>query len=423
MSLYSSNDTLQLVRNGHAAMSALNVLTAADIDLALRALSISVIANSKKILRANQSDLEKMDPTDFRYDRLRLTKERLADISKAISSVVMLPSPLGHILSWDVRDNGMVIRRVSVPLGVIGIVYEARPNVTLDVFSLCFKSGNVCLLKGSKDAYATNRMIVDLIREALSSVHFDPNVVQLLPPDHEATNDLITADGLVDMVIPRGGSRLIQYVRAHASVPVIETGAGICHIYFDEAGDAGIARAVVDNAKTRRVSVCNALDTLLIHKNKLGDLPEICQLLAESKVRLHVDSNACEALKGYYPAELLQGGAVEQDAHTEYLGYAMNVFTVGSLKEAVVHINTIGSKHSESIITEDAVAADYFQREVDAACVYVNLPTSFTDGGQFGLGAEIGISTQKMHARGPMGLEALTTYKWLINGTGQIRSK
>lgn len=423
MSLYSSNDTLQLVRNGHAAMSALNALTAADIDLALRALSISVIAHSKKILRANQSDLEKMNPTDFRYDRLRLTEERLADISKAISSVAMLPSPLGHILSWDVRDNGMVIRRVSVPLGVIGIVYEARPNVTLDVFSLCFKSGNVCLLKGSKDAYATNRMIVDLIREALSSVHFDPNVVQLLPPDHEATNDLITADGLVDMVIPRGGSRLIQYVHAHASVPVIETGAGICHIYFDEAGDAGIARAVVDNAKTRRVSVCNALDTLLIHKNRLGDLPDICGLLAESKVCLHVDSNACEALKGHYPAELLQGGAVEQDAHTEYLGYAMNVFTVGSLKEAVVHVNTIGSKHSESIITEDAAAADYFQREVDAACVYVNLPTSFTDGGQFGLGAEIGISTQKMHARGPMGLEALTTYKWLINGTGQIRSK
>ncbi len=411
------------IRAGHDAISALNALNDDQISKALRVLAMAVLEHSNEILGANSLDLQKIDSSDYRYDRLKLTRERLEDISKGISSVAMLPSPLGRMLGWDVRSNGMVIRRVSVPLGVVGVIYEARPNVTLDVFALCFKSGNICLLKGSKDAYDTNKAIVDIIKKALMDLQINPNVVMLLPPEHEATDILITTTEWVDLVIPRGGSGLIKSVRSNAKVPVIETGAGICHTYFDESGDVAMGAEIIDNAKTRRVTVCNALDTLLVHEKRLKDLPALCRALIDSKVKIVADDRAMDALKGHYPNELLQRGCVEDDAHTEYLSYAMSIFTVKDLSAAVQHINMVGSKHSETIITTDSDAATFFQKEVDASCVYVNLPTSFTDGGQFGLGAEIGISTQKLHARGPMGLEALTTYKWLINGNGQVREK
>ena len=413
--------TLNKIQAAHDAIFDLNALSDEQINKALRVVASTIKKHEKEIIDANASDLQKMDKGDYRYDRLKLTNSRLDDITSSIESIALLPSPIGNILDWGVRSNGMVIRRVSVPLGVIGIIYEARPNVTFDVFSLCFKSGNVCLLKGSKDAFNTNKVIVGIIKDTISKQGINPNVIELLPPDHEAMNILITSADKVDLVIPRGSSGLIQAVRNNSKVPVIETGAGICHTYFDKSGNVKIGAQIINNGKTRRVSVCNALDTLLINEERLDDLQNLCEPLIDSKVKLIADSQASEVLKQHYPNELLQRGSVEQDAHTEYLSYAMNVFTVKDVAQAVKHINTIASRHSESIITEDAEAAAYFQKQVDASCVYVNLPTSFTDGGQFGLGAEIGISTQKLHARGPMGLEALTTYKWLVNGKGQIR--
>lgn len=386
----------------------------------LQAVSLRMKERETELLAANEQDLLKMDGSNPLYDRLQLTEKRIRDIAADMRHVSELPSPLGRILLDRTLPNGLHIQRVSVPFGVIGIIYEARPNVTFDVFSLCFKSGNACILKGGKDADASNRAAVDLIHEVLKEFGVNPNVVQLLPATHEATGELLQAVGYVDLVIPRGGRQLIQFVRQEAKVPCIETGAGVVDAYFDEFGDLKIGRKIIDNAKTRRPAVCNALDCLLVHQSRLKDLAVLCSSLAEKGVELQADAASFAALEGKYPAGLLRAADAESFG-TEFMSLRMAVRTVSSLEEALAHIARYGSGHSESIVTEDMDRARIFQNQVDAACVYVNTPTSFTDGGQFGLGAEIGISTQKLGPRGPMGLEEITTYKWLITGHGQIR--
>lgn len=373
-----------------------------------------------EILQANARDLKRMDPTNPLYDRLLLTRERVQSIAADTRHVSQLPSPIGRILKHYTLPNGLDMTRVSVPFGVIGVVYEARPNVTYDVVSLCLKSGNACVLKGGKDADDSNRMMVALIQDVLKRHGLNPDAVTLLPATHEATAALLNAVGLVDLVIPRGSSRLIQFVRQEARVPVIETGAGICHCYFDEFGNLEKGAAIVHNAKTRRVSVCNALDCLLVHAARLADLPQLCAPLQQNQVLIYADTPAYAALQGHYPDTLLQP-ATPESYGTEFMAYTMAIKTVDSLDEALEHIRKHSSKHSESIVTDDSQRAERFIQQVDAACVYTNAPTSFTDGAQFGLGAEIGISTQKLHARGPMALEELTTYKWVIRGDGQIR--
>lgn len=373
-----------------------------------------------EILSANAADLERMDSGSPLYDRLKLTEKRLDDIASDMRHVADLPSPLGRTLMERTLPNGLRLRRVSVPFGVIGMIYEARPNVSFDVFSLCFKSGNACLLKGGKDADCSNRAIVALIHDVLKGNGINPDVVSLMPATHEATAALLSAVGYVDLCIPRGGKSLISFVRDTAKVPVIETGAGVVNTYFDEFGDIEMGRNIINNAKTRRVSVCNALDCLIVHESRLNDLRALCEPLAGSNVVIYADEKAYAALTEGYPTELLRHASADSFG-TEFMDYAMAVKTVSSLDEALSHISTYGSGHSECIITVDEERAKEFQTRVDAACVYWNAPTSFTDGAQFGLGAEIGISTQKLGPRGPMGLEEITTYKWLIDGCGQIR--
>ncbi len=388
----------------------------------LNAVADAIEENKDSILAANKSDLDKAGKDYAFYDRLLLTPERLDGIAADMRHVATLPSPLGKVLKDKTLDNGLHLKRVSVPFGVIGMIFEARPNVTFDVFSLCFKSGNAALLKGGKEADGTNRAEVELIHNVLKANGVDPSVVELLPATHEATGALLTAVGYIDLCIPRGSKRLISFVRDTAKVPVIETGAGVVHCYFDETGDLAKGQRIVDNAKTRRCTVCNALDCLLINVNRLKDLPQLVAPLASKDVKLHADEQAYKALEGFYPSALLGHSDGEETWNTEWLSMQMGVRTVGSLDDAIRHIDTYGSGHSESIVTEDKAAAKKFEDMVDAACVYVNAPTSFTDGAQFGLGAEIGISTQKLGARGPMALEEITTYKWLIEGNGQIRS-
>ncbi len=396
-------------------------LEAESIDRILRDTAEAIASHSEDILAENQKDLARMDAADPKYDRLKLTPQRLLDIAADMRNVAALLSPLGRVLSETVRPNGMTIRKVSVPFGVIGVIYEARPNVTPDVFSLCLKSGNVSVLKGGSDADYSNRAFVGLIRGVLEAHGLNPAVCTLLPPEREATTELLHATGLVDLIIPRGSSSLIRYVRQEATVPVIETGAGICHTYFDRSGDVAKGSAIIVNAKTRRVSVCNALDCLVIHRERLGDLPRLCSGLADKQVVIYADRPAREALEGKYPADQLLD-ATPESYGTEFLDYKMSIRTVDSLDQALDHIARYSSKHSESIVSESAEAVGRFQQQVDAACVYANLPTAFTDGSQFGFGAEIGISTQKLHARGPMALPELTTYKYLLTGNGQIRT-
>lgn len=387
--------------------------------LLLRLADATEVATAE-ILAANQKDLDQMEPSDPKYDRLKLTKPRIASIAADIRNVAALPSPFGRILSQEILPNGLNIKRISVPFGVIGVIYEARPNVTLDVFSLCFKSGNAAVLKGGSDATYSNQAIVSVIKKVMKELSIDENSLVLLPPTREATTALLHARGFVDVIIPRGSQELIDYVRENAKIPVIETGAGICHTYFDKAGDLEIGRRVINNAKTRRVSVCNALDCLVIHKSRIGDLPFLVGLMADSNVELFADTDSYAALSGNYPAQLLKP-AVPASFGTEFLDYKMAIKTVSSLEEALEHIAAFSSKHSEAIITACRETADEFLRTVDAAAVYVNTSTAFTDGAQFGLGAEIGISTQKLHARGPMALQEMTTYKWIVEGDGQIR--
>ena len=411
----------KLLRETAVAAKQLVALPDEQVVKILRQVADALDAHLAEVLAANAEDLQRMDPANPKYDRLKLTADRVAAIANDMRNVASLPSPLGRVLQETVRPNGMVIKKISVPFGVIGVIYEARPNVTFDVFSLCFRSGNACVLKGGSDADSSNRALVEIIRSVLMEQGIDPAVCTLLPPEREATEELLNAVGWVDLIIPRGSGALIRFVRDHARVPVIETGAGICHTYFDQAGDVEKGRAIVNNAKTRRVSVCNALDCLIIHRARLADLPALCERLADHKVRIYADEEAFASLAGHYPEELLEQATAESYG-TEFLDYKMSIRTVDSLEEALAHIARYSSKHSESIVSEDANAIRQFQRCVDAACVYANVSTAFTDGAQFGFGAEIGISTQKLHARGPMALPELTTYKYIIEGSGQIRT-
>ncbi len=390
-------------------------------DLLLK-VADAIDQNVASLLEANAQDLAKMDPENPLYDRLQLTEARLKEISDSMRQVVSLPSPLGRVLKENTLPNGVHLRRVAVPFGVIGVVYEARPNVTFDVFALCLKSGNASVLKCGRDAIISSEAAVDLIHKVLAGEGVDPNIVALLPATHEATGEMLQAVGYIDLCIPRGSKRLINFVHDTAKIPVIETGAGVVHCYFDAEGDVTIGRDIIFNAKTRRPSVCNTLDALLINRSRLADLPALCAPLQQKRVVIHADEEALAALSGNYPADLLVPAKGGDEWYTEWMSLNMGVKTVADLDEAIAHIDTYGSGHSESIVTENAECAAKFQTVVDAACVYVNTPTSFTDGGQFGLGAEIGISTQKLGARGPMALEEMTTYKWLINGHGQIRA-
>ena len=423
-------ETFQRVKT---ASKTLGLLTDEQRNEILQAVADAIIAETPALLKANADDLARMDKANPMYDRLQLTEQRLQDIASDMRHVSTLPSPLGRILKEKTLDNGLHLERVSVPFGVIGMIYEARPNVTFDVFSLCFKSGNACVLKGGKDANCSNTAGVEVIHKVLKTFHVNPDVVTLLPATHEATGEMLNAVGYIDLCIPRGGKSLIRFVRDTAKVPVIVTGAGVVHCYFDKDGDTEMGKRIITNAKCRRVSVCNALDCLLIHESRLNDLPTLCEDLSKHDTKIHADAKAYEALKGHYPDTLLYKAEESEQKmkdndpnlksiwNTEWLSMQMGIKTVASEDEALEHIATYGSGHSESIVSDNAEAQKKFQMMVDAACVYVNAPTSFTDGAQFGLGAEIGISTQKLGARGPMALEEITTYKWLITGQGQIR--
>lgn len=413
--------TQEIFKNVKDASYTLTFLDDSKRNEILQTVADSIIDNKEKLLEANAEDLAKMDKTNPLYDRLQLTDKRLEDIASDMRHVSMLSSPLGRTLKEKTLENGLHLRRVSVPFGVIGMIYEARPNVTFDVFSLCFKSGNACILKGGKDADNSNQAGVALIKNVLKKYGINEHVVELLPASHEATGEMLNAVGYVDLVIPRGGRKLIDFVRNNAKVPCIETGAGVVNTYLDKDGDIDMAAAIVNNGKTRRVSVCNALDCLIVHKKQIAKLHKVCAPLSESKVMIYADERAFTALYGKYPEELLKHATAESFG-TEYMDYKMAIRTVDSVEEALNHIQQYGSGHSEAIITNNKGTAHLFEQRVDAACVYVNAPTSFTDGAQFGLGAEIGISTQKLGARGPMALEEITTYKWLIEGSGQIRN-
>lgn len=390
------------------------------VNKVLCAVADAAVECAPEILAANNEDLARMSPDDPKYDRLRLTKERIEAIAADMRKVASLPSPLGRILKENTLPNGLHISRVSVPFGVIGVIYEARPNVSFDVFALCLKAGSACVLKGGSDAEMSNKAIVKVIRSVLAGYGIDIHTVELLPVEREATAALLNARGYVDLLIPRGSSNLINYVRSNATIPVIETGAGVCHTYFDASGNLEKGMAIVNNAKTRRVSVCNALDCLLVNTARLGELAALCAPLQSSNVKIYADEAAYGALSGNYPASLLFRATADSYG-TEFLSYAMAVKTVASVDEAIAHISEYGSGHSECIIAEEEAAVNAFTLLVDAACVYANAPTSFTDGAQFGLGAEIGISTQKLHARGPMALDEIVTYKWIIKGNGQVR--
>ena len=403
------------------ASQTMNRLDMITVNKVLIKVAQAAVENCDHIISENKKDLIRMDESDPRYDRLKLTRDRIEAIAGDIRKVSELSSPLGRILSETTMPNGLKISKVSVPFGVIGIIYESRPNVTFDVFSLCFKSGNSSILKGGSDAINSNTAIVRIIKSVLETNGIDPDLLVLLPAGRSETTQLLNARNYVDLIIPRGSRGLIDFVRENASIPVIETGAGICHTYFDEFGDREKGRLIINNAKTRRVSVCNALDTLVIHEKRLGDLGYLVSLCTSSDVVIYADSRAYKSLNGRYPSHLLKK-ADKNSFGTEYLSYRMAVKTAASFDEAIFHINRFGSKHSEAIISENKSRIELFNRSVDASSVYANTSTAFTDGGEFGLGAEIGISTQKLHARGPMALEALTTYKWIIEGKGHIRT-
>ena len=408
-------DTFERVKRASKSLALLSDNQRNEI---LNAVADAIIGHQTRILEANAQDLAKMSKDNPLYDRLQLTESRLEGIASDMRNVATLPTPLGHITKQKTLPNGLRLCRVSVPFGVIGMIYEARPNVTFDVFSLCFKSGNACVLKGGKDADCSNREEVALIHEILEKYGISKDVVALLPATHGATGEMLNAVGYVDLCIPRGGRKLIDFVRDTARIPVIETGAGVVNTYFDKEGDLEMGKAIINNAKTRRVSVCNALDCLIIHEHCLSNLPALCEKLAEKNVIIYADEQAYSALDGKYP---YLEHATEDSFGTEFMDYKMAIKTVASLEEALNHIDENGSGHSEAIITMNEQTARKFQAHVDAACVYWNAPTSFTDGAQFGLGAEIGISTQKLGPRGPMALEEICTYKWLIEGEGQTR--
>ncbi|MGE5419416.1 MAG: glutamate-5-semialdehyde dehydrogenase [Chloroflexota bacterium] len=413
-------DCVPVFKKAKAASLKLRMSDEETINRVLKELADFAVSNTEYLLAENRKDLELMDRSNPNYDRLMLTAERIEGIASDIRNVLKLPSPLDRTISKSEMPNGLVISRVTVPFGVVGIIYEARPNVTFDVFTLCLKSGNACILKGGSDAINSNNAILRIIISVLEKNDLPSDVITLLPAGRSETEQMLNARDYIDLIIPRGSRGLIDYVRENARVPVIETGAGICHTYFDEFGDEVKGREIINNAKTRRVSVCNALDCLVIHKSRLRDLPFLVELCAQSGVLIYADDDSYRVLEGKYPASLLEKAGPDSFG-TEFLSYRMSVKTVDSIEEALEHIAAFGSKHSEAIISENNRQIILFNKTVDASSVYSNTSTAFTDGAQFGLGAEIGISTQKLHARGPMALEALTTYKWIIEGNGQVR--
>ena len=415
--------TIELLERTKAAWGSIRSASAEEKDRLLLAMAESLEANSEDILRENAKDMEaaKGMISDVMLDRLALTESRIHTMAEGIRAAAALPDHVGRALAQFKRPNGMTITKRQVPLGLVAIIYESRPNVTSDAAALCIKSGNVCMLRSGKEAYRSSHAIVTALKAGVESVGGDSDIVNIVEDTtHASAQVLMTADGLVDLLIPRGGKGLIDYVRQNATIPVIETGAGVCHVYFDKEGDVAKGAAIIRNAKTRRVSVCNALDCLIIDVNRLTDLSTLCSGLQQDNVEIYADDLCYNYLKTSYPSHLLKHASTDTFG-TEFLDYKMAVTATMTIQAAVAHISIYGSGHSECIVTENDRAADYFMKMVDAACVYVNVPTSFTDGGEFGLGAEIGISTQKLHARGPMGLEELNTYKWIIQGDGQIR--
>ncbi|MFR9166534.1 MAG: glutamate-5-semialdehyde dehydrogenase [Dysgonomonas sp.] len=409
-----------IFQSAYDARKSISALKESEIDEILEAIAEEMERRMYHIISENEKDLQLMDKSNPKYDRLMLTEDRIKGIVADIRNVIKLKSPIGKILSEKMHVNGMRIRKEVVPFGVIGIIFEARPNVCFDVFSLCFKTKNVCILKGGSDAHFSNEAIIGLIREVLDEYNVNPNVCNLLPNGRETTNELLKARDYVDLIIPRGGKALIDFVRENSTIPVIETGAGVCHTYFNKFGDKKKGRDIITNAKTRRVSVCNALDCVIIDKDRIEDLSYLCEQLIEKEVIIYGDKPALESLRQSYPNHLLKSAEAEIYG-TEFLDYKMAIKTVMDINEALDHIEKYGSKHSECIVSENSDCIELFENMVDAACVYVNVSTAFTDGAQYGLGAEIGISTQKMHARGPMGLEEICSYKWIVEGEGQIR--
>lgn len=415
MSIITS--ALQQLKQTAPNLLLLNDNQRAEVLLTLAAL---LETNTSSIITHNQRDLQKMSPSDPRYDRLQLTTERIIALANDLRKVAQLDSPLGKKLAEKTLANGLHLVKQSVPLGVVAVIYEARPNVTIDVFNLCFKSGNAVVLKGGSDAWESNQILVTLIKQSLAQHHINPEIVYLMPPERETVYELLNAVGLVDVCIPRGSQGLIEFVRTNAKIPVIETGAGIVHTYFDSSGNITIASQIIKNAKTRRVSVCNALDCLLVAEDRLAELNQLIRPLAEKNVIVYADDKSYHALASLYPTELLEH-ATDESFGCEFLDYKIAIKTVTNIDEAIAHIQKFTSGHSEAIISENKQAIAKFINLVDAAVVYINASTAFTDGGEFGMGAEIGISTQKLHARGPMALPELTSYKWVVTGTGQIR--
>ncbi|MBR4440249.1 MAG: glutamate-5-semialdehyde dehydrogenase [Bacteroidales bacterium] len=394
---------------------------AADKSTAiLNAFADALEQNTDRIIEANKKDLARMNPENPMYDRLLLNADRIKGIADDTRNVATLEAPCGEVLETKILPSKLNLKKVRVPLGVVGVIYEARPNVTVDVAALCLRSGNAVVLKGGSDAADSNAVLVDIMHNVLTNCGVDKDIIQLLPPGHEAATDLMNAVGYIDVLIPRGSKNLINAVRDNAKVPVIETGAGVVHTYFDKDGDLEKGKRIICNAKTRRVSVCNALDCLIINSNRLNDLPAIAAPLAEKNVEILADERAYKALEGNYKASLKH--AQESDFGYEFQALRMAIKTVDNLQEALDHIYAYSSKHSEAIITENTAAAETFVNSVDAACCYINTSTAFTDGAQFGLGAEIGISTQKLHARGPMALKELTSYKWIVTSDGATRA-
>ncbi len=408
---------LRLVKQASRSMVS---LSEEKVNQILRDLSKTILHESDRILEASKQDCEKIDPDDPSYDRLLLSKESLQSIAQDVETIASLPSPLHRTIKNRTVESGLHLSKVTVPLGVIGIIYEARPNVTIDAFSLCFKSGNACVLKGGNEAYHSNRTLVDIIHKILIMHDTDPQVIFLLPQDRSAVDALLSAQTLVDVIIPRGGRGLIEYVREHARVPIIETGAGIVHTYVDKSADMTSAPKIIENAKTRRPSVCNALDTLIVHEQILSQLPSLVAPLASYGVDMFADIQSYQVIKETYPKEVLHH-ATEEHFGTEFLSLKLSIKTVKNVQEAIVHIMTHSSKHSEAILAQDQETIRLFLRDVDAAVVYVNTSTAFTDGAQFGMGGEVGISTQKLHVRGPIALSELVSYKWIVRGEGQIR--
>lgn len=397
-----------------------STLTDQERSSVLQLLAQNIRHNSDKILLANKKDLEQMSKEDPKYGRLILTQSSIESIAQDVEKIANMVSPLGKILGQTLRPNGLEIKKICVPLGVVAVIYESRPNVTIDVFALCFKTSNVCVLKGGKEADHSNKILAHIIHETLKENNISENAMTFMPSNRESTEQILNAVGQIDVCIPRGSHELIKFVRTHSKIPVIETGAGIVHIYFDEYGDTEKGKKIIFNAKTRKVSVCNALDTLLIHESRLRDLSYLLGDFSSKNVFIYADPKTYEVMKDFYPKHIL-AQASENDFGTEFLDYKMSLKSVSSLAQAMDHIQKYSSAHSEAIITEDLKKAEVFLNQVDAAAVYLNASTSFSDGGEFGMGAEIGISTQKLHARGPMGLDALTSYKWIIYGNGQIR--